>query len=597
MITVSDEVKSLLLNNYRQLIKIQFPNGNDTIELTEADIVQNSFKWDRYCATGDMLEIGSATAAEVEFSLINNGAFHTTSGTEVSVNDISFEGKELTIQIGIRKWGARRWENAQTSWFNIGKFTIMSMPHKFSTIQISALDRMTWFDMYVPQEDSENPFSTTETLHNIIQKICNAVNISYSMSSGLPNYDLTVNMDTLYEEEPQVTYRMLIQWVAALTGTCAYIDVNGVLTFRWLTTASGVQIVPNQRFSSAVYEPVAFEGLVVEKNEQFLEIGSSSHYRFYISNNSLIQGENWIDTYQAAIQDVWDHLEMDPYRPYEASVVPMPFLEPLDIIQYRDNNETVFNTIITHITFTLNGSTNISAVGVSETEAQCVAPAGRTSRESADIQALKNKIAVLENATAAARERLTSMVRMALGLHVIQETADNGGTIYYFTTAGIPDATEDYTPTLADLEGIISPNDVIYQMSGAGIAWCLGSDWDVNTQAPDVNVGWRYGIAKDGSAVLGLINTEGINVSGEGTAYKTIIAPESFSVYNGLDFVFGFNGQLESQINRLLVKANIEDPSQDNNAYIRLGSAMLIPASGGLDIVYVEDINGQSTVT
>ena len=592
MLIVSNEVKSLLLQNYRQIIKIQFPNGDDIIELTEADLVQSTFKWDRYCATGDMLEIGAATAAEVEFSIINNGTFRTTGGSEVSVDDISFEGKELTIQIGICKWGAHRWENAQVSWFNIGKFTIMSMPHKFSTIQISALDRMTWFDMYAPREDGENPFSTTETLHTIIHKICNAVGISYSMSSELPNYDLTVNIDTLYEEESQVTYRMLIQWVAALTGTCAYIDVNGVLTFRWLETASGVRIIPNQRYSSTVYEPVVFGGLVAEKNDQTMEFGSSSHYRFFISDNSLIQGDDWIDTYLYEINAVWNKLlaTADPYRPYEANVAPMPYLEPLDVIEYEDNDGTIFNTIITHITFSLNGATSISAVGVSETEAQCVTPTGWTARESAGIKSLRNKIAALENATAAARARLTDMVRMALGLHIIVVTADDGGTIYDFTTADIPDATEDYTPTLADLEGVLAPNDVIYMMSGAGLAWCHGSDWDIATQAPKSTIGWRYGIAKDGSAVLGLINTAGVNISDENTTYRTEITPESFSVYNGLNFIFGFNGQLESQINRLLVKANIKDPTLENNAYIRLGNAMLIPADDGLDIVYVEDI-------
>ena len=592
MITVSDTVKSLLKDNYRQLIKIQFPNGNDTIELTEADLVQSTFKWDRYCATGDMLEIGSATSAEVEFSIRNTGVFHTTAGTEVSVDDISFEGKELTIQIGISKWGAHRWENAQVYWFSIGKFTIMSMPHKFSTIQISALDRMTRFDIYAPHEDGENPFATTETLHSIVNKVCTAVGITYSFPSTLPNYDLTVNIDTLYEEEPQVTYRMLIQWVAALTGTCAYIDVNGELVFRWLERATGVTIIPHHRYSSTVYEPVVFGGLVAEKNDETMEFGSSSHYRFFISNNSLIQGDDWIDTYLFEINAIWNKLlsTASPYRPFEANIVPMPYLEPLDIIEYQDNDGTVFDTIITHITFSLNGATSISAVGVSETEAQCVTPSGRTSRESASIKSLRNKIAALENATVAARDRLTSMVRMVLGLHSIVVTTEDGGMIYYFTTADIPDATEEYTPTLADLEGVLAPNDVIYVMSGAGLAWCHGSDWNVAAQAPKADVGWKYGIAKDGSAVLGLINTAGINVSDDNTTYRTEITPESFSVYNGLNFVFGFNGQLESQINRLLVKANVKDPTLENNAYIRLGSAMLIPAEGGLDIVYVEDI-------
>ena len=591
MFTISNEVKSLLLQNYRQIIKIQFPNGDDIIELTEADLVQSTFKWDRYCATGDMLEIGSATAAEVEFTIINNGTFRTTGGSEVSVDDISFEGKELTIQIGICKWGAHRWENAQVSWFNIGKFTIMSMPHKFSTIQISALDRMTWFDLYVPRDDA-NPFASTETLHSMVGKMCGVVGISYTFPSTLPNYDLTVDIDKLFEEAPQATYRMLIQWIAALTGTCAYIDVEGQLVFRWLERATDVTISPGQRYSSTVYEPVIFAGLVAEKNDETMEFGSSSNYRFYITDNSLIQGDDWIQTYLFEINAIWNRLlaTANPYRPFEARTMPMPYLEPLDIIEYEDNDGTVFETFITHITYTLNGSTSISAVGISETEAQCVTPSGRTSRESASIKSLRNKIAALENATVAARDRLTSMVRMALGLHSIVVTTEDGGMIYYFTTADIPDATEEYTPTLADLEGVLAPNDVIYVMSGAGLAWCHGSDWNVAAQAPKADVGWKYGIAKDGSAVLGLINTAGINVSDDNTTYRTEITPESFSVYNGLNFVFGFNGQLESQLNRLLVKANVKDPTLENNAYIRLGSAMLIPAEGGLDIVYVEDI-------
>ena len=592
MFTISNEIKSLLQENYRQIIKIQFPNGEDTIELTEADLVQNSFQWDRYCATGDMLEIGAATAAEVAFTLRNDVRyFYTTAGTKVSVDDITFEGKELTIQIGISKWGARRWENAQVLWFPIGKFTIMSMPHKFSTIKISALDRMTWFDLYVPREDG-NPFASVETLHSIVGKICNVVGILYTFPSTLPNYDLTVDIDTLFEEAPELTYRMLIQWIAALTGTCAYIDVEGKLVFRWLERAEGITITPGLRYSSTVYEPVVFAGLVAEKNDETMEFGSSSNYRFYITNNSLIQGDDWVQTYLFEINAVWNKL-LDtafPYRPFEASTMPMPFLEPLDIIEYEDNDGTVFDTFITHITYTLNGSTSISAVGISETEAQCVTPRARTTRESADIKALRNKIAVLENATEAARSRLTDMVRMALGLHLITVTSDDGGIIYYFTTANIPDATEDYTPTLADLEGVLSSNDVIYSMSGAGLAWCLGSDWDVAAQEPKATVGWRYGIAKDGSAVLGIINTQGINVSDDDTIYRTQITPESYAVYQGANLVFGFNGQLESQINRLLVKSNINDPALENDAYIRLGSAMLIPANGGLDIVYVEDI-------
>ena len=142
-------------------------------------------------------------------------------------------------------------------------------------------------------------------------------------------------------------------------------------------------------------------------------------------------------------------------------------------------------------------------------------------------------------------------------------------------------------PTLEDLGAVITPNDVIYQLSGAGVAWCYGSDW--NAQAQEPTDGWRYGITKNGTAILSVVNTEGIVVSND-SVYKTAITPDSYNVYQGANLVFGLSGQLESQINRLLVKSNIENPELENNAYIRLGSAMLVPADGGLDIVYVEDI-------
>lgn len=589
MLNVSDEIKSLLQNNYRQLVRIRFPNEDKTIELTERDLVQNTFVWDRYCASGDMLEIGSACSAEVEFTLRNrNGYYLSDGGEKVPVEDIAFEGKELNIEIGISKWGARRWENAQVHYFPIGKFTIMDIPHKFSTIRISALDRMTWFDMFVPREDGENPFGAVETLHSIVDKMCAALNILYIFPATLPNYDLVVDMDALFAEEPQATYRMIVQWVAALTGTCAYINAEGTLVFRWLERAEGVRLTPRNRYSSTVYEPVMFGGLVVEKDEEEMAFGSDSHYRYTITDNALIQGDNWRDTYLLTVNDLWNRLleTADPYRPFEASILPMPYLEPLDIIGYEDNDGTVFDTLITHVTFNLNGATSVKAVGQSETEAKCVTPSGRTSRESADIKTLKNKIANLENATAAARGRLTDMVRMALGLHMIEVETEDGGTIYYFTTASIPNE----NPTLADLGAYVKPNDVIYTLSGAGWVWCLGEDWNPAAQEPKADRGWRYGISKDGSAVLGVINTSGLNVNDENTVYSVRITPEEFAVYQGDTLVFRFNGQLESQINRLLVKSNIEQPNVDNNAYIRLGSAMLVPADGGLDIVYVEDI-------
>lgn len=581
MLDIPEVVKERFIENNRQTIEILFENGDDTIVLTEKDIEQNSFKWDRYCATGEMLEIGSATAAEIEFVLRNdNGYFLNDQNEEVPVSEISFEGKELTVSIGVVS------DSGSIALVEIGKFTIMNMPHVFNTISVSALDRMAWLDLY--STDGTASFARLETPQTLVQKICEALSIPYVFNDGpenpLPNADYVVDTEKMIEEKPQTTYRQIIQWVAALTGTCAYFDEIGTLRFRWLSVANGITITPYHRYSSAVYEPVVFTGLTVRKNDETYHTGADGNYDYSILDNGLIQGSLTDDKNVEAISNVWNSLipTANPYRPFEASTVPFMFLEPLDIVNYTDNDGTTFQTLITHVTFSLNGDVSLKAVGISQTESQIASPSGQTPQAQAEIGELKEKIALLENATAAARANLTEMVKMALGLHQITVTNDSG-TIYYFTTANVTAE----NPTLADLGEAISPNDVIYQMSGAGIAWCYGSDW--SSQAQEPTGGWRYGITKNGTAILSVVNTEGIVVSNDGV-YKTAITPDSYNVYQGANLVFGLSGQLESQINRLLVKSNIDDPAEDNDAYIRLGSAMLVPAEGGLDIIYVEDI-------
>ena len=222
---IPQQARDLLRSNYKQVLRMEMVTTVDDVEKTigisDNDILQGSFKWDRYFTTGNMLEVGTAIAAEIEFTLLNKGYLYDQGGNKIDIDKIHFEGKELKVYLGIKKWNARRWENAQFYEWKIGNFTITTMPHKADTIFISALDRMTWFDLYVPSES--NPFQNTETLQGIVSKICTVTNTQYD-STGfieLPNYDLQVNMGTLLSENNNITYRSLIQWVAALTGTCA----------------------------------------------------------------------------------------------------------------------------------------------------------------------------------------------------------------------------------------------------------------------------------------------------------------------------------------------------------------------------------------
>lgn len=80
---------------------------------------------------------------------VNTGGTGSGTPNPADINTV-FEGAEVFVKIGIKKWDAHRWENAVIHWIPCGYFTIDEPPRALSTITISALDRMILFDKTVP---------------------------------------------------------------------------------------------------------------------------------------------------------------------------------------------------------------------------------------------------------------------------------------------------------------------------------------------------------------------------------------------------------------------------------------------------------------
>ena len=51
------------------------------------------------------------------------------------------------------------------------------------------------------------------------------------------------------------------------------------------------------------------------------------------------------------------------YRPYECTTKPMPQVFPMDMVEYADKDGILHNTIVTNVTFVLNGNTSIQGQG------------------------------------------------------------------------------------------------------------------------------------------------------------------------------------------------------------------------------------------
>ena len=105
--------------------------------------------------SGNRIEIGSVIASELTLVLDNSDGKY---------DDVVFEGAELFVRVGVKKWDAKTWENADFHFVPFGYFTVDETPRKLRSITLSALDRMMLFDKKVDNSLLSFPM-TVDTRH------------------------------------------------------------------------------------------------------------------------------------------------------------------------------------------------------------------------------------------------------------------------------------------------------------------------------------------------------------------------------------------------------------------------------------------------
>lgn len=212
MYKVSQTVIDLFNKNYRQIVQISVSGKSGSFTIRESEILQGSLTIDRYSVSGSKIEVGSAVAAELSFNLKNDSGKY---------DNTIFEGAELYVQIGIKDWTATG--SVPTYWVPCGHFIIDEPPRHKSTIKISALDRMMCFDKVV----DESKLSFPMTVEDLINRICSLCGVTcVSSLSKLVNKDYSIKE---FPSDQAITYRTLLQWCTALTGTCAFMNSDGNL--------------------------------------------------------------------------------------------------------------------------------------------------------------------------------------------------------------------------------------------------------------------------------------------------------------------------------------------------------------------------------
>lgn len=460
MYKVSQEVKNLFNKNYIQVADITVNGVNESFSVAENEIVQGSLSIDRYSVSNSKIEVGSAVAAELTLKLKNDdGKYDNT----------VFEGAEVFVKIGIKKWDAHRWENAVIHWIPCGYFTIDEPPRALSTITISALDRMILFDKTVDISKMSFPM----TVADLLNKICTICGVTLATDiTRLPNKDYQI---TAYPEGQDLTYRTLLQWCAALTGTCAFMNYDGNLELKWYEQTD-LTISPSERYNSDMQEnDVAITGVYFKDAANTEYISGTDDYCLDLSSNGLLQ-----DNVQVILDTLYVSLKGFSYRPYTATIKSAPYIYPMDMIHYEDAKGEVHDTIITNVTFGMNLSTSIAGKGETTQKQKYSQSGGLTKQQATILEKLRENLDKAMTAKEQAQLELNRLLSNSLGLNIVTIPQDDGTQIYYF----------------CDGETLESSN-IIYTFKANGFAWT--KDWN------DGNPVWKYGFSKDGNAIYNML--------------------------------------------------------------------------------------------
>ena len=486
MFPISREALDLFMHPYRQVVDITFYGLNETIHLSEKDIITGGMSINRYCTSGSRIEIGSAIASEMSLQLDNSdGRFDNT----------VFEGAELFVRVGVKKWDAHLWEDAQLHYVPYGYFTIDEAPRKLEVINLTALDRMVHFDKSVDNSLIAFPL----TIENLLVRVCNICNMQIETDmTFLPNRNFIVDEAPADDD---LTYRQYVAWIAEITGTCAYIDWNGHLVLKWYEETE-TAITLSDRFDSDLQEnSVTISGVQVVKEETVYLVGDDG-YAFNIDSNSLIQHD-----YRTVAENLSAVLTGFSYTPYTATVKPMPHLYPLDVISFVDKNGVGHPAIITDFTFTLNKNTAIEGKGETATKNGWASTNPLTKRESTIINTIKNAANETLNSRIQSVLAFNELISNSMGLHSTPVTQPDGSIIYYLHNN-------------LNLE----ESNVIFTMTAGGIAW-TNAGW--NNGSPV----WQYGTTAAGDALFRMLSAEGIQVSKVGEDYSIEITPQAFRIF------------------------------------------------------------------
>lgn len=425
MYPVTDLYKEEIKKNGRLFTcNIIIEHSQGTLELSDVDLSQGSLVYSESSQDGEEFTVGATVASDISFTIFNKPEYE----------NIQFMGATVFVTIGLLVKGGMGedvhfLQASQPSpmsdrtdeiweYVKLGRFNIDDVNKKDSTITLKAMDNMINLD----KPYSLSKLSYPATLYQIYTNICSIGDISIG-TLDFPNKNYLVS------ERPsnELTLRDVLGYVAELSGTFAKCNRNGALELGWYKPTD-LEIEPNIRYDFIPSDDVVqIKGVVatakVENEEDDSEkesvtyLAGSEDYAIDLSENPLLQGD-----YETVLPNIFNNVKDTIFTPYTSSFKGNPAIQAGDIIKQIDKNGTIYNTLVTKMTYKYRGKGSLEAKGLPEVSKGYK---GSTNRKIAEIRRkidveVGDKITDLEQAMLEATELITGQ----MGGHVLKREGE-----------------------------------------------------------------------------------------------------------------------------------------------------------------------------
>lgn len=459
MLSVSDEFRKAVSENPNVLVKgrVDFPSG-ETLDLAPGDFIGEGAVFTHATSSAGSFDIGAVISGTVDVTLRNDDG---------RLDEYDFSKATITMWVGKEL-------STGVEWLRKGKYWIDQPDSYGDVFGFTALDATSLLD---------RPFSIVKnlvfpaTLGDMVFSTCSKCRVGLATET-FPNDGITVPSRP---DDEALTCRDVLSYAAQASGNFVRArQSDDALEIGWYDTAvfegeawldggyfdafdpylsgdaadggsfddysaghvadggdfapSRVPIISALASMTVCTDDVLVTGVTVDACDgpsgadggvvegESARFGKGA-YALAIDSNPLIQP----GMAEAVAAAVGGRVVNMRFRPFEASAVGAPYLEPGDAVVLYDRNQRYFATFLTRVTYKTGGYASLACSA--ETPARRTAQ--RFSAQTQAIVANKNLVTLERDERKRAIAGLERIVGEGSGLYQTVETKPDGSKVYY----------------------------------------------------------------------------------------------------------------------------------------------------------------------